>query len=304
MPRFSKDRGQKACGSLSASLQLTMTQWARHPRASKHTQSSLQDFLPGWCFNFQSVWVNNVWLSGPLLALTISCLNPTAHRAWSWGQWQGFWLGPFYVCTMGQVSISSVSVSSGLNWSIKCCGQMRTFRAAPRALQKSLMFFHLVTPSDSTLTCSPQGSKNGWIRKKEKWHALTIFLSCGVYWIPFPQSCGRLGPSSLSMSRILLFATHICISQGWQQPQRKPAGGSFLGVFEAASFFSFCLCLLEKVRWGSPGKFGLIHGQWTRGWAPNSKHILGHEGRYPDFPKADSSGGRSLWRFRHHFCKI
>lgn len=81
MPNFSKDRRQKACGSLSASLQLAMTPWARQRRASKHTQSSLQDFLPGWCFNFQSVWVNNVWLSGPLLVLTISCLNPTVHRA-------------------------------------------------------------------------------------------------------------------------------------------------------------------------------------------------------------------------------
>lgn len=58
-------------------------------RAAEHSLISLQIFLWGWCFNFQSVWVNNVWLSVPLLTLTIFCLNPIVPRAWGLGSLTG-----------------------------------------------------------------------------------------------------------------------------------------------------------------------------------------------------------------------
>lgn len=81
-------------------------------------------------------------------------------------------------------------------------------------------------------------------------------------------------------------------------------GGLIPGAFEADYFFSFCLYLLEKVRWGSAGKkFKLIHGL-TQGCASNSKHTLGHAGQDPAFPKANDNGGKGLWRFCHHFNKI
>lgn len=146
-----------------------MTQWDCEYRASKHGPRALQDFLWGWCFNFQSVWVNNVWLSVPLLDLTVSCLNLTAHRAWGSGSVARV-LGWGFLCLHnGQVNISPVSVNSGLSWSIKC-GQMKTLKAARRALGKARPLFHLIAPSDSPLTCSPQGSKCSWKGKKEKSH--------------------------------------------------------------------------------------------------------------------------------------
>ena len=160
---------------------------------------------------------------------------------------------------MGQVNISSVSVSSGLNWSIKCWGQMTMDNICK--LQCILNSIHTVLR--------------------------------------------EAGPILSEHAQLPLFATDMCISQGWQQLQRKPAGGGpSPGPLEADSFFSFCLYLLEKVRWGSAGKkFKLIHGL-TQGCASNSKHTLGHAGQDPAFPKANDNGGKGLWRFCHHFNKI
>ena len=110
LSQFTNERGQKAFGRLSASLQRIMTQWDGQHRASEHTPSSVRDFFLGWCFNFQSVWINNVWLSGPLLALAVSCLNPTAHRAWGSGSETRVW-GWSFLCLQNGTSqlLSSIS---------------------------------------------------------------------------------------------------------------------------------------------------------------------------------------------------
>lgn len=181
-----------------------MTQWACEYRASEPAQRALQDFLCGWCFNFQSVWVNNVWLSVPLLALTISCLNLIAHRAWGSGWVARVWVWGFLYLHNGE-SQSPLSVNSGLSWSIKRCGQMKAFKAAPRALQKLLLLFLLLHPWDSARTSSTQGSECSWIRERkltwEKRWVHTVSLDCHVYWVPFTQSCRRLGQSSPRRSR-------------------------------------------------------------------------------------------------------
>ena len=47
----------------------------------------------------------------------------------------------------------------------------------------------------------------------EEWNALTIFLGCNVYWIPFTQSCRRFPLSSQNMPQLLLIATDTFIAQ-------------------------------------------------------------------------------------------
>lgn len=220
---------------------------AQEYRAPEQSLISSQIFLWRWCFNFQSVWVNNVWLSVPLLTLTISCLNPIVPRAWGLGSLAGVWFGAFYVYTIGQVSISPVSVNSRLNWSIKGCRQMKTLKDGKKALWKSPLLLHFIESTHSLLLPTEIWIQLNKRRKVtwEEWNAVTIFLGCNVYWIPFTQSCGRFGPSSQSMPQRLLIATDIYISQGLtiikEKTNREPL---CIGLLRQAFPFSFLIPVL------------------------------------------------------------
>lgn len=168
------------------------------------------------------------------------------------GHWQGFRFGSFYVYTIGQVNISPVSVNSRLNWSIKHCRQMKTFRDRKKALWKSLLLLHFIESTDSHLLpteiwmqLNKKGRKVSW----EEWNALTIFLGCNVYWIPFTQSCRRFGPSSQSMPQLLLIATDTYISQGLTIIKEKTNWEVLcIGLLRQAFPFSFVdTCFIKRM---------------------------------------------------------
>lgn len=102
---------------------------------------------------------------------------PSFLELGAWGHWQGFWFGAFCVYTIGQVNISSLSVNSRLNWSIKHCRQMKTLK---KALRKPPLLLHFTESADSHLLPTAI-----WVRltKKERkvtweeWNALNNIFS-------------------------------------------------------------------------------------------------------------------------------
>ena len=66
-----------------------------------------------------------------------------------------------------------------------------------------------VLPTEIWVQLNKKERKVTW----EEWNALTIFLGCNVYWIPFTQSCRRFPLSSQNMPQLLLIATDTFISQ-------------------------------------------------------------------------------------------
>lgn len=294
MPNFSKEGGQKAFGSLSASLQLIMTQWDRQHRASKHTQSSLQDFLLGWCFNFQSVWVNNVWLSGPLLTLTVSCLNPTVHRAWGSGSVARILVWAFLCLHNG----ASQYLSPVRELWIKLIYQVLWTNENFQGCTEGSPEISDASPSRYTLRLYPHLLPTGIqvrLNKKER----KMVCSYNIFKLQYILNSihtvlWEARPILREPATAPAFCNRYVHFSGMTTTTEKASWGLISGSLWAYSFFSFCLYLLEKVRWGSAGKFKLIHGQWTQGFASNSPHTLGHSAQHPAFPKADDNGGKGL----------
>lgn len=128
---------------------------------------------------------------------------------------------------------------------------MKTFRDRKKALWKSPLLLHFIESTDSRLLpteiwmqLNKKGRKVSW----EEWNALTIFLGCNVYWIPFTQSCRRFGPSSQSMPQLLLIATDMYISQGLTIIKEKTNWEVLcIGLLRQAFPFSFVdACFIKK----------------------------------------------------------
>lgn len=162
--------------------------------------------------------------------------------------------------------MSPVSVNSGLNWSIKHCRQMKTLK---KALWKPPLLLHFIESTDSHLLpteiwvqLNKKERKVTW----EEWNALTIFLVCNVYWIPFTQSCRRFGPSSQSMPQLLLIATDMYISQGLTIIKEKTNWEAGIGLLRQAFPFSVVdTCCIKSV-----GKFKSFSNLMDSAPAPNS----------------------------------
>lgn len=259
-----------------------MTQWACEYRASEHARRALQNFLCGWCFNFQSVWVNNVWLSVPLLALTVSCLNLIAHRAWGSGWVARVWVWGF------------LYLHNGASQSLFCIGELWT-KLIYQALWANENFQGCTEGSPEVTAAFPthctlrlcshflhtgiQVQLNKRERKLtgEKWWAHTISVDCDVYWVPFTQSCRRLGPSSLARHATV---PDYCSRYGHFSGLTTTTRESQLGALSWRSLrqalsLSFVCISFRKVRWCRAGKFKLLRGQWAQEWVSDSKQFWG-----------------------------
>lgn len=279
-----------------------MTQWACVYRASELARRALQDFLCGWCFNFQSVWVNNIWLSVPLLALTVSCLNLIAHRVWGSGWVARVWVWGFLYLHNGESQslfcireLWTKLIYQALWTSFQGCtgGSPEVAAAFPTLASLRLCSHFLHTGIRAQLN------------KRKKTHMRETVNSHSIFRLPcilssihtvlqeaWPVLTTHVTP------QFLIMAVGKDISQGWQQLQEEASWGLC-----PEDLWDRLFLFLLSVRWCRAAKFKLLRGQWARGCASDQNN-LGECRTTSSFPKGWWQWGKSLLIFHHHFYRI
>lgn len=262
-----------------------MTQWACEYRASERARRALQNFLCGWCFNFQSVWVNNVWLSVPLLALTVSCLNLIAHRAWGSGWVARVWVWGFLylhngasqsLFCIGELWTKLIYQALWTNGNFQGCTEGSPEVAAAFPTHCTLrLYSHFLHTGIRVQLNKRERKLTG---EKENSQERTQYLSTVMYteFHSHSPAGGLAHPHSHVTPQFLIIAVDMDISQGWQQLQEKASWGLFPeDLWDGLFLFLLSVFLLEKVRWCRAGKFKLLRGQWAQGWVSDSKQFRG-----------------------------
>lgn len=126
-----------------------------------------------------------------------------------------------------------------------------------------------------------------------------------MYWIPFTQSCRRLGPSSPHTLQSLLIVIDMCISQvrAHNSYKRKPAGALSWGLLRQALSFPFVCISFRKRKTMQDWKVKTALWSLDSGMCTRFKTIWGDTGQHLASQRLRTMG-ESLWLSYHHFYRI